>query len=124
MNNVMMIVGIAFIIGIIIKTIADIPNKRTKESFYRYGGFPSIHTALVTSLAMSSFLIEGIYSTQFTISLVFGALIIRDLSIRERIDKLGEKELKNYTDIHHKISEILGGFILGISIPTFLYFFI
>jgi len=124
MKSIIFLVGITFVIGITLKTIIDIPNKRTKESFYRYGGFPSIHTALVTSLSTSILLTEGFFSTHFAISLIFGSLIIRDLSIRDRIDKLGEKELKNYKDIHHRVSEILGGFILGISIPIFLFYLI
>lgn len=43
-----------------------------------YGGMPSSHTALVTSLTTTVGIVEGIYSPAFAISAIFSFITIRD----------------------------------------------
>lgn len=92
-----------------------------------YGGFPSSHTTLVTSLAVSIFLIEG-FNTAFILSLVIFGLTIRDIiTLREHIDLnsksiyvLSNKKIK-IKEISHKVAEIIGGLILGVILPILFY---
>ncbi|MBI4089987.1 MAG: divergent PAP2 family protein [Candidatus Kerfeldbacteria bacterium] len=43
-----------------------------------YGGMPSSHTALVTSLSATVGIVEGLYSPAFAITAVFSFITIRD----------------------------------------------
>ncbi len=43
-----------------------------------YGGMPSSHTALVTSLTTIVAIVEGIYSAAFAIAFVFSFITVRD----------------------------------------------
>lgn len=43
-----------------------------------YGGMPSSHTALVTSLTTVVGIVEGIYSAAFAIAAIFSFIIVRD----------------------------------------------
>ena len=70
----------------IIKFIVDASvNKRADvRIFLGYGGFPSAHSALVSSLCTSLLLIQG-FSVSFAISLVLGAFCFSALACSSRL---------------------------------------
>ena len=64
----------------IIKLIIDKINGEalTFEKLLTAGGFPSVHSGLSTSLLVSIFYVEGVYSANFAIVLVFSILFWYD----------------------------------------------
>lgn len=97
------------------------------------GGMPSSHSALVSALATSVGIRNGLHSDIFFVSIVFWAVVIRDaLGVRrsngmgiKRINEisaeLSEKEIiKNYKSLKevngHKPMEVVCGCLLGIFV--------
>jgi acid phosphatase family membrane protein YuiD len=93
-----------------------------------YGGFPSAHSTLVTSLVVSIFLIEGL-STSLIISSVLFSLVIRDIVVLRRsidnhsnnISKLSKNKIAP-EKISHTALEISSGILIGIIVPLIVYF--
>lgn len=101
-----------------------------------YGGMPSSHAALVTSLATMMFLTEGVNSTAFAISLVLAGVVIRDafglrgyLSQHSRVLNRLIKELPDEEEykfpfleeqIAHTIAQLTIGGLLGIIFSLIL----
>jgi acid phosphatase family membrane protein YuiD len=137
-----------FLIGAIItialaQGIKAITNsiKGNKFSFkhlvYGVGGMPSSHSAAVSYLASSVFILEGL-SNLFVISLVFSIIIIRDaVGVRhivgeqgKVINKLEEKEFKKQSSIVHFSGKVghtpvqaFAGIILGIAVALVMHLF-
>lgn len=102
----------------------------TWPSLISYGGMPSSHSALVTSLATVMAHYRGMDSAAFAISFVLAILIIRDASgVRWQLGKQGHtinqliKELPDDREYHfpvlrekfgHKNTEVLVGILLGL----------
>jgi acid phosphatase family membrane protein YuiD len=107
-----------------------IRKKSDFRIFLAYGGFPSAHSALVSSLVFSIFLVDGL-NISFVIALVLAAIVIRDtITIRKYIDKnsrhifyLSNNKIKT-NFISHSILEIVAGLILGILVPLIIYLLI
>jgi len=127
---------IASVVVQLIKISLDLAKGRlTWTHATGYGGMPSSHAALVTSLATLMFLTEGINSTAFAISLVLAGVVIRDafglrgyLSQHSRVINRLIKELPDEEEykfpfleerIAHTIAQLTVGGILGI-IFTFI----
>ncbi|NLC64602.1 MAG: divergent PAP2 family protein [Erysipelothrix sp.] len=107
------------------------------------GGFPSSHTALVVGLTVALAYQEGISSNAFMISSVFSLIVIYDAAnvryyagqnialtkqLIKDIEILTQHKLsdpiylmKLKTVLGHKWVEILGGLVLGISVPSILF---
>jgi len=130
---IMLMVLAAWTAAEIIKFIVDIGiNKRADvRVLLGYGGFPSAHSALVSALCTSLFLMQG-FSAVFVVSLVLACIVIRDtITIRRYIDKNTEKIAKlnkHLTEeemeieyISHSIMEILVGIAIGIVVPLVIY---
>ena len=121
----------------LIKVIIEI----TKGNFslpvlLSYGGMPSSHAALVTSLATVIGYYQGIKSPEFAISIVLAIIIIRDASgIRYQLGTQGQtinklvKELPDNREYSfpvlsekfgHKNIEVFVGILVGF-ILTFLF---
>ncbi|MCB9358927.1 divergent PAP2 family protein [Candidatus Woesearchaeota archaeon] len=96
----------------------------------RYGGMPSSHSAFVTGLAVSIYLIEG-FSTSFLLGLAIWILVLRDLMvIRGNIDNntkniqvLSKNKIKGVM-LSHTIKEISVGIAIGILIPLIINYFL
>lgn len=70
-----------------------------------YGGMPSSHAAFVVALAAEVGFREGLESTAFAISAVFGLLILRDaLGLRTHLGNQG-KALNKIIELHHAESK-------------------
>ena len=111
-------------------------NFDLRNLFISYGGMPSSHSALVTSLATIVYLLEG-FSVAFAISAILAVIIMRDaIGLRGLLSSHGRilnKLIKDLPDeeeykypvmeetVAHTISQIAVGAILGVII-TFLLF--
>jgi hypothetical protein len=110
-----------------------IRDKRLDLRFFiRSGGMPSAHTALVTSLATSIGVLEGLDSVLFAFSVVFAGIVMYDAAgVRQSVSKQSVilnrilQELREHRpqDIQHDVRELIGhtpfqvftGGLLGIS---------
>ena len=94
-------------------------------AFFRYGGMPSAHSALVTGIATSVFIVQG-FTPLFVVCVAIAALIIRDVSvIRGTIDKLsGAKKGSRIIPIAHSSKEIFVGVIIGLVVPYIVSLFL
>jgi acid phosphatase family membrane protein YuiD len=75
----------SWFIAQLLKTTIEIARQRSRAShdlvstmFWKTGGMPSSHSALVTALATSIGFDHGLRTPLFTLSLFYGILIIRD----------------------------------------------
>ncbi len=129
----------SWFIAQLLKTIIDIARQRLRTSsdlvstmFWKTGGMPSSHSALVTALATSIGFRHGFATPLFSLSLFYGVLIIRDaLGVRrsagvqaqalnalskELHDRLGTqfrpvKEISGHTPAEVTVGAGLGFFI-------------
>ena len=125
----------------LIKMVIDITRGGfTWPSIFSYGGMPSSHSAVVTSLATVMAYYKGMASAEFAIALVLALLTIRDASgIRYQLGTQGQtinklvKELPDDREYHfpvlterfgHKNTEVFVGIVLGVvlSLAMILYF--
>lgn len=99
---------------------------------WKTGGFPSSHTALVTSLCTSVAFRNGVESDIFMLSACLMMITVRDaLGVRrangihaKKINEMG-KELKEKNIIEYKpIKEVLGHNPMEVVVGAFLGFFI
>lgn len=121
----------------IIKLIIDgIPNNLNWQYLLNdYGGWPSSHSALTTSLALMVGLENGFDSTAFAICFVLLLIVVRDaVGFRREIGKnsaltntLAQElfptnpEIKLREKIGHTNFEAISGIIVG-AILTFLFY--
>lgn len=104
---------------------------------YVSGGFPSSHTALITSITALLGLRNGLDDPLFAVMLVLSGLVMYDsvgvrrssgeqaVAIRELADKTGKKLV---TRLHgakgHSPIEVIGGIAVGISVGFAYYLFV
>ncbi|MFT4343839.1 MAG: divergent PAP2 family protein [Candidatus Woesearchaeota archaeon] len=91
----------------------------------RYGGMPSSHSAFVSSLAVSVYVVQGL-SALFIVCVALAVLVVRDIMvIRGTIDSLiSELKLtKKIRLITHTPVEIGVGLGIGIIVPLLLLLF-
>ena len=118
--------------------LLPIEKKFKFHLLFSTGGMPSSHTAGVVGLCTSLFLIEGWQSYYFAIAFTFAAIVIHDaMGIRRAAGKQAEiinEWSRILTQIHedgeftpenlktmlgHSFTQVLGGFVLGISSGLF-----
>lgn len=131
---VMVISFVAWFTAQTLKVVGGvIRDKRLDLRFFiRSGGMPSAHTALVTSLATSIGVLEGLDSVLFAFSVVFAGIVMYDAAgVRQSVSKQSVilnrilQELREHRpqDIQHDVRELIGhtpfqvftGGLLGIS---------
>lgn len=97
----------------------------------QYGGMPSSHSAMVTSLATVLAYYQGLNSASFAVALILALITIRDASgFRQAIGQHGamiNKLIKELPDdeeykfpilgetFGHKTIEVIGGIIFGLA---------
>ncbi len=98
------------------------------NDFGRSGGMPSGHATLVASIVMTAFLMKGLGSLEFALSIVVAIIVIHDaLKLRWEaglhariINKMiGKKKLEER--LGHNSIEILTGIFLGFGIAFLLF---
>lgn len=108
-------------------------QKFSFDYYFATGGIPSVHTAIVTALATSIYMVEG-FSILFVVAFVFAAVTIRDATgVRLQstkqailINKLLRKE-----HINGSVNEMVGhtaiqafyGAVLGFCV-AYTWFFV
>lgn len=101
-----------------------------------YGGMPSSHSALVTSLATAVALTEGVRTSLFAITFVFATITIYDAlrlrniveahsralnKLREGLPNGNGLYPSSSEDVGHSISEVGVGIIIGVSLTVALH---
>ena len=112
--------------------INTVRAKRLAFDLIGYGGMPSNHSAIVSSMASLIGFKEGIDSPAFGAALTLAFIVILDASsLRKQIGKhaFAINSLNNYKNdrlrerIGHTKSEILCGIILGINIGLIVFLY-
>lgn len=128
---------LALVINQIIKLIVFmVKGEFSWSQIFSYGGMPSSHTALATSLLITMGYFRGLASPEFAISLIISIVIIKDASgirrklgkqasiINQLIKKLPNKESYKFPVLNerygHTNTEIIVGFLLSILSTYFL----
>lgn len=133
---------IPILVGIVtqlIKLIIDgIPNNLDWQHLFNdYGGMPSSHTALVTSLVLMVGLMTGFADAPFAIAFILLVIVVRDaMGFRREIGKnailtnmLAQEAFPTNPEvlltekIGHSQKEVAIGMIVGI-ILTFLFYWL
>lgn len=128
---IILIPGTAFIVSILLKAISERIKKWRWEISRAFGSgwMPSVHSAVVTSLAAWSALKFWVASDLFAICLAFTFIIIYDaINVRfeaglhaEAINEaIGQKKFKE--SLGHLPSEAFAGSIVGILVALVLYY--
>lgn len=102
-----------------------------------YGGMPSSHSAMVTSLAMTIWYYEGIASPAFAVALIVALITIRDANgFRQQVSRHStviNKLIKELPDTEeykfpvlkeifgHKTIEVVAGILAGIVLSYLLF---
>ncbi len=119
-------------------------GKKEFGLFVESGGFPSSHTSMVVALTLAIGLKESFTSNAFYISLVFSLITIYDaanvryyagqnIAVTKQLildietlmqtklsDPVYLKKIKSV--LGHQWAEVFGGMILGLIVPSILYF--
>lgn len=101
-----------------------------------YGGMPSSHSAMVTSLVFVLGYYEGLSSPAFAVAVIVALITIRDANgfrqqvsqhssvINKLIKELPDKEEYKFPVLKeifgHKTTEVIGGILAGIVLSYFL----
>lgn len=107
-------------------------NRLTISVLTASGGMPSSHSALMASLSTSLAFREGLFSSEFYISLLLSSIIVYDaMGVRRSVgthaailNKLEPKKYKLKENIGHTPSEVFVGIIVGVVSSIILYFLI
>jgi uncharacterized protein len=122
---------LALVINQILKIIIFlIKGEFSWAKIFSYGGMPSSHTAMATSLVITMSYFEGVSSPAFAITLIMAIVIVKDAAgirrklgkqaniINHLIKKLPAKEGYKFPVLNEKFghtnTEILAGFLLSI----------
>jgi len=127
---------LALVINQILKLIIFLVKGQFSWSqIFSYGGMPSSHTALATSLLITMSYFRGLNSPEFAIALIMAIVIVKDAAgirrklgkqaaiINHLIKKLPDKEEYKFPVLNerfgHSNIEILMGFLISI-VTTYL----
>lgn len=100
---------------------------------YGSGGMPSVHSAVVTSLAVTALLVDGIHSAIFGVTIIFAAIVMYDsfgvrrsageqaVAINQILESMDQDRL-DHPKIH--LREILGHKPLEVSLGAVLGLFL
>lgn len=121
-------------------SINFVNGNRNFKTFIMNGGFPSSHSAFVSSLVTLIAIYDGMESTTFTVALVLASIIIHDaIRVRVHIGRIGksvnailrtlkgEERFKNLRTVKENVEitghnplEVFAGSLIGI-IGTMLF---
>ncbi|MDR3247754.1 MAG: divergent PAP2 family protein [Treponema sp.] len=140
-NSIFLASVTSFLMAQLIKTVIMVARSRKKTArdvvatlFWRTGGMPSSHVALVAAMAASTAFAEGVGSNLFQISFWFALVVTRDaLGVRRSsglqargLNTLGRQvsdrlglEFHPIKEVHgHTPLEVVVGGLLGIFIAA------
>lgn len=121
--------------------IAAFKGRIDFRNLYASGGMPSVHSAVVSALATTAFLVGGVDSPIFGFSIIFAAIVMYDsLGVRraageqaaainmliDSLDRgktrLEEPNLRVREVLGHQPKEVIVGAILGMVLAAFFNF--
>ena len=113
--------------------VNSIKSKKLAFGLIGYGGFPSNHSAIVTSTVTFIFLRSGIDSPAFGVAITLAFIVFLDAnSLRGQIEKQAKAinilnaNNKNCPKLRERIGhtkiEVLGGALLGVIIGVFIHY--
>ncbi len=132
-NSILQSVFFAYILAGILKILFNYfgTDKVDIKMLFRTGGMPSSHTATVSAMTASIYLLEGV-SNLFVVSFIISMVIISDaIGIRRSAGKQAKilneiideyaysgkfKTKKLYELLGHTPKQVFGGLILGIGV--------
>jgi acid phosphatase family membrane protein YuiD len=98
--------------GIKIVVITTRTKKFCWREFFKTGGMPSSHSAVVMALATTIGLLDGFGSTTFAIAVVLAAIVITDAThVRRAVGEQGKvikKIIERDAKLEQEISSLLG----------------
>ncbi|MDD2700460.1 MAG: divergent PAP2 family protein [Sideroxydans sp.] len=123
-----------FIAGVTKFAINSIKARQLAFGLIGYGGLPSNHSAIVSSMTMLIALKEGIAHPAFGIALTSAFIVLLDASsLRQQVGKHAAAINRLSADIqgHHLLrermghsrTEILAGVVVGISVATLVWIY-
>ena len=135
-NKVLWSIAIAGVFAQLVKIL--IFKFKHKQKFYINdlivtGSMPSVHSALVTALVISIYLVEQL-STTFLLAAVFAVVVIRDAfgvrrtageegKLIDKIIKSSKLKIKKFHySLGHTPKEVIAGIIIGILSSVLVYF--
>ena len=114
--------------GLIKFLINSILYKNKGLKLIGYGGFPSTHSAIISSLFFYIGMTEGFNSVIMAPLVVIFWVVVNDaLFLRMKIEQHAkslnklEKSSSHRERIGHKLHEIIGGILVGLSIAYLFY---
>lgn len=138
-NFVLVIGGLSWIIAQILKVVCYyIKDKKINfKHMAEAGGMPSVHSALVTSIALSIGLVHGFNSSLFALAFVFTTIVLYDaIGVRRSagqqafiINKLvAETDIKDDVQnlkelLGHSPLEMAAGVVVGLATTLIGYYF-
>lgn len=142
-NELFVSAATAWLIAQILKTLihAFLTKGLDLERMYGSGGMPSSHSATVTALATSSYLLYGAGSSEFAISTILAIIVMYDARgvrreagihakmLNDLVDMLTDLTNNNMLSFDEKLKEFVGhtplqvvvGAILGFGIACFMH---
>lgn len=130
-NPIVLSMVISYIISIIIKfSLSD--THRIKSFITFHGGMPSSHSACVSALAVSIYLMEGvsnlfIFSSAFAFVVIIDAVYARhEVGVHAKVinNLLKDNESKLFERIGHRPIEVLAGVCLGLIVTLIVHYVI
>jgi acid phosphatase family membrane protein YuiD len=136
-NHILLSVVLSYLLAGVLKIFFYYlgTNKIEPRFFFRTGGMPSSHTASVTAMTVSIYLLEGV-SNLFIVCFIMSMVVISDAvgvrraagkqarllntMIDELLNKGNIKAEKLYVLLGHTPKQVLGGLILGTSVALFV----
>lgn len=104
-------------------------GKFSFKDLYGTGGFPSSHSAFVSCLTVSVYIVQG-FSMLFVVCFVFSMIILRDaVGVRNEVgliaaelNRIKKKQMYNES-AGHTLVEMIGGVFFGILIAVLFFIF-
>lgn len=120
---------LAWIIAGSVKFLANaIQEKRWTIDLIGYGGWPSNHSCIVSTLATVVYWNSGLHSSSFLIAIGFAFVVIMDaMGLRRQIGKQADaiNQLDSRAQLRsrmgHTSLEVLSGLVLGILCGSFFW---
>lgn len=136
LNPIFQSVALSVIVAQLVKTIIDVVTHHHFDWrwLFRGAGMPSSHTATVVALALSVYFVEGL-TTLFIITLVFAAIVVRDVIgdkvfathqeniINRLIQQIVHHEKVSWNHlIGHTLVEVFAGTLIAVAITLLIFF--
>ena len=130
-NPIILSMIVSYIASIIIKF--SLSDNHTIKSFITFhGGMPSSHSACVSALTISIYLLEGV-SNLFILSIAFAFVVITDAVYARHEVGVHAKIINNmmkgngpklFERIGHKPIEVFAGILLGLIVTLIVHYII